>query len=130
MGKGDGAAIAKSTRAERAVYDPADFGPVKQLYPQLGRDVPAKASPFGYPVMDVELRIQAYGEHGLRRETRCPHCGRWLSYRMCNGCQSLLRLTGVNDRGCECHRDSLWIYGKCEDHRVFEQGPPFADVSR
>ncbi len=119
--------VASSTRAERAAYDPHDFKDAG--YPELGRDVPAKEGPRGFPVMDVEVRIQAYGEHGLRRETRCVHCRRWLSYRMCAGCQSLLRLTGVDDRGCECYRDTLWVYGTCEHHRVFEQGPPFPVVA-
>jgi hypothetical protein len=122
--------IASSTRAERAAEDhSSDYGDVRQRYPQLGRDVPAAESPFGYPVMNVDLRVQAYGEHGLRRETKCPHCSRWLSYRMCPGCQSLLRMMGVDDRACECFTDSLWIYGRCEDHRVFEQGPPFPTVA-
>lgn len=122
--------IAKSTREERAAEDQAsDYGDVKQKYPQLGRDVPYRESPFGFPIMDVQVRVQSYGEFGLRRETRCPHCLHWLSYRMCPGCQSAMRLLGVNDTSCECYRDSLWIYGKCEDHRRFEDGPPWPQLS-
>ncbi len=129
MAKGDGAAASKSTRADRAAYDSQDFGDPRQKHPQLGRDVPYKQSPFGFPVMDVQVRVESYGEHGLRRETCCPHCSHWLSYRMCAGCQAMMRMLGRNDTSCECYRDSLWIYGKCEDHRVFEQGPPFPVVS-
>lgn len=122
MGKGDGASIARSTREQRAGYDPHDFDRWVDG-PQLGRDVPHKDGGQGYPVMDLDVRVEAYGSFGLRRETRCPHCRRWLSYPMCNGCQSLLRLTGSNDQGCECFRDSLHIYGRCEDHSIYEQGP-------
>lgn len=111
--------IAKSTRAERAAWNPHDFGPPGD-YPQLGRDVPAKIGPNGYPVMDVEVRIQSYGPHGLRRETRCVNCRAWLSYEMCRGCQSLLRMAGSDDRSCKCFKDSLYLYGKCEHHKIFE----------
>ena len=114
--------IAKSTRAERGAYSPHDFGPVGN-YPQLGRDVPWKDGPNGYPVMNLDIRIESYGEHGLRRETRCVHCREWLSYDMCRGCQSLLRLTGADDRSCRCFTDTLFIYGHCEDHRMFQQDP-------
>lgn len=131
MAKGDGASVAKSTREQRAREDQAsDYGDVRQRYPQLGRDVPYKESPFGFPVMNLELRIEAYGEHGMRREAKCPHCAHWLSYPMCNGCQSLLRMMGINDTSCDCHKESLFIYGRCEDHRVFESGPPFATTAR
>ncbi len=130
MAKGDGASVSSSTRAERAAYDSQDFGDPGQMYPQLGRDVPYRWNPStGRPEMDVQVRVESYGEHGLRRETRCPSCSRWLSYRMCPGCQSSVRMLGFNDTGCECYKDSLWIYGKCEDHRVFEQGPPWPQVA-
>jgi len=122
VAKGDGAAVSKSTRAERRAWSPHDF--VKQTnQPQLGRDVPWKNGPGGIPVMDLEIRIESYGVHGFRRETKCVHCGRWLSYDMCRPCQSLLRLTGQDDRSCDCYRNSIYIYGRCEDHRMFEQGP-------
>ena len=111
--------IASSTRAERAAWSPHDFGPVKDQ-PQLGRDVPYKDGPNGYPVMDLDIRIQSYGEHGLRRETRCVHCREWLSFEMCRGCQSLLRLTGQDDRSCKCFTETLFIYGTCESHRIFQ----------
>jgi hypothetical protein len=111
--------VALSTRAERASWSPHDFGGVGDQ-PRLGRDVPWKEGESGYPVMNLELRIQSYGEYGLRRETRCVHCGRWLSYNMCAPCCSLLRLAGRDDRSCSCFRDSLWIYGHCEDHKLFE----------
>lgn len=121
--------IAKSTRAERAREDHStDYGDVKQRYPQLGRDVPFREVN-GVPTMDVQVRVESYGEHGMRRETMCAHCGHWLSYRMCEGCQSMLRMLGHNDTSCDCYRDTLWIYGRCEDHRIFEQGPPFPVVS-
>lgn len=120
MSKGDGASIAKSTRAERAAYYAPDFGDPNQLYPQLGRDVPWKEGAQGYPVMDLDVRIESYGEHGLRRETRCAHCREWLSYKMCNGCQALVRMMGKDDRTCQCFKESLFIYGHCEDHRMFQ----------
>lgn len=120
MSKGDGASIAKSTRKERGEYYAPDFGDPNQLYPQLGRDVPWKEGAHGYPVMDLDVRIESYGEHGLRRETRCPHCREWLSYKMCSGCQSLARMMGKNDQSCECFKESLYIYGRCEDHRMFQ----------
>jgi hypothetical protein len=122
MAKGDGSSIAKSTRQERSGYDPHDFDRWVDG-PQLGRDVPWKDGGRGFPVMDVQVRVQGYGSLGLRRETKCVNCGTWLSYEMCNGCQSLLRLTGRNDQGCKCFQDSLYIYGRCEDHRMFEAGP-------
>lgn len=111
--------VASSTREERAAWSPHDFGPTGD-YPQLGRDVPAKDGGRGHPVMDVQVRIESYGEHGLRRETKCFHCDRWLSYEMCRPCQSLLRLTGSDDRSCRCFKDSVWVYGHCEDHKMFE----------
>jgi hypothetical protein len=122
--------IASSTRAERAREDQSsDYGDVRQKYPQLGRDVPYRESATGYPELDLAVRIESYGEYGLRRETCCPHCSHWLSYRMCPGCQALVRMAGRDDRACECFRDTLWIYGHCEDHRAFEQGPPWPQVS-
>ncbi len=111
--------IASSTREERAAWNPHDFGPPGD-YPQLGRDVPATEGPDGYPTMDLEIRIESYGEHGLRRETRCVHCREWLSFEMCNPCQSALRLMGVDDRSCKCFKETLFIYGHCEDHRMFQ----------
>lgn len=74
--------------------------------------------PNGYPVPAWETRIQSYGEHGLFRETKCFHCKEWLTYPMCGACQSRFRLGGGNDTTCQCMRDSLYIYGRCEDHRV------------
>lgn len=118
--KNDGASIAKSTRAERAAWNAEDFTRATE-YPQLGRDVPWKNGPNGYPIPEWEVRVQAYGPEGLFRETKCVHCHKWLSYEMCSGCQSLLRLTGKNDQGCRCFTDSLWIYGHCEDHKRFEK---------
>ncbi len=115
--------VASSTRAERAAWNPHDYGDPKQLYPQLGRDVPWKDGPNGYPVMDVDVRIESYGEHGLRRETRCVHCREWLTYTMCAPCQSLLRMTGRDDRSCDCFKNTLFIYGHCEDHKPFQAGP-------
>lgn len=121
MAKGDGAAVVKSSRSERAAWDPADF--VKQTnQPQLGRDIPYRTVN-GQVVRDLQVRIEAYGSMGLRRETYCDHCGKWLSYEMCRPCQSLLRLTGNDDRSCDCFANSIYIYGRCEDHRMFEQGP-------
>lgn len=118
MAKGDGASVAKSTRAERGAYSPHDFGPVRDQ-PQLGRDVPYRYVN-GVPVMDLEYRIQSYGEHGLRRETRCVHCREWLSFPMCRPCQSALRMFGDDDRSCKCFQETQFIYGKCEDHRMFQ----------
>lgn len=80
--------------------------------------------------MDLNVRIESYGEYGLRREAQCPQCSRWLSYPMCNPCQSAVRLMGVDDRACQCFKDSLYLYGTCEHHRVFEQGPPWPLESR
>lgn len=111
--------VARSTRAERSAWHPHDFGPTGD-YPQIGRDVPFKDGPNGYPVVDYELRIQSYGEHGLRRETKCHHCHQWLSYKMCNPCQAALRMFGKDDRSCDCFKNTLYIYGRCEDHRVFQ----------
>lgn len=120
--KGDGNAVAKSTRSDRAAWDANDF--VKQTnQPQLGRDVPWREGLRGYPVRDLQVRIEAYGSYGLRRETLCDHCQKWLSYEMCRPCQSRLRLMGQDDRSCECFRNSIYIYGRCEDHKMFEQGP-------
>lgn len=113
-----GSPIASSTRAERAAWTPHDFGPPGD-YPQLGRDVPA-AERNGYPQMDLEIRIESYGEHGLRRETRCVHCREWLSFEMCNPCQARLRLMGQDDRSCKCFKETLFIYGKCEHHKIFQ----------
>lgn len=90
-------------------------------YPQLGRDVPYTDGPDGYPVVKYEVRIQAYGPAGLKRETRClSGCGKWLTYDMCNGCQSLWRMMRRDDKNCKCFKETLYIYGRCEDHKRYE----------
>ena len=116
--------VNKRSREELAKSDPSsDYGDVRQMYPQLGRDVPWVEGPNGYPVMQVEVRVESYGDLGLRRETKCFHCGKWLSYNMCSPCQSAMRMFGHDDKDCSCFRDSVWVYGHCEDHRRFEHGP-------
>jgi hypothetical protein len=112
--------VAKSSRAERAARDPRDISN-PDLFPQLGRDVPYKEGPDGYPVPVWETRVQAYGSHGFYHETKCTAgCGKWLSYKMCAPCQSMLRLFGSFDRECRCRLDSLVIYLNCDDHKVYE----------
>lgn len=122
MAQGDGASVAKSTREERAAWNPHDFASPAE-YPYLGRDVPHTIGPGGYPIPKWETRIEGYGPAGLWRETKCFHCHEWLTYSMCRPCQSLMRLTGKNDTTCQCMKDTLWIYGHCEDHRRFQHGP-------
>lgn len=111
--------VARSTRAERAARDPRDISNPDH-FPQLGRDVPWKEGAAGIPVPVWETRVQSYGEHGFYHETRCHNCSRWLSYPMCPGCSSMLRLTGSFDRACKCRQTSLVIYLRCEDHKQFE----------
>jgi hypothetical protein len=111
--------IATSTRAERAAWHPHDFGPVSD-YPQIGIDIAAKDGPDGWPVPQWETRLQAYGPHGFRHETKCPHCAKWLSYRVCASCSSMIRLMGAFEQDCSCRMDSLYIYGRCEDHKMYE----------
>jgi hypothetical protein len=116
--------VNRLTREELARPEPgSDNGNPGNRYPTLGRDVPWKDGPNGYPVMDLDVRVQSYGELGLRRETKCPHCAHWLTYPMCAGCQSMIRMLGSNDQRCACFKETLFIYGHCEDHRRYEQGP-------
>ena len=117
--KRPGSPVARSTRAERSAYHAHDFGPITN-YPSIGRDVPWQMGKDGYPVPKWETRVQAYGSHGLRHETKCAHCSKWLSYRMCQPCQSLVRMMGAFEQDCRCRMDSLYVYGRCEDHKAFE----------
>lgn len=78
------------------------------MQPALGRDIPYSFSPDGVPLPDLEYRLVDYGEgpwggNGLRHETKCPHCGEWLSY---------------GDKG-----EAASIYLRCEDHRNWQNGP-------
>lgn len=97
-------------------------GETRNRYPQLGRDVPHTMGQDGYPVVKYETRLFQFGAEGLFRQTRClSGCAKWLTYDMCNGCKSLYRMTRRNDVNCKCFKDSLYIYGRCEDHRRFER---------
>ena len=119
MSKSDGRSIVKSSRAERAARDSRDISNPDH-FPQIVRDHPAVIGPKGIPQPVWQTRIQSYGEHGFYHETKCQHCGKWLSYQMCKGCQAMLRLTGQIDRKCRCRLDSLVIFLNCEDHRKWE----------
>jgi hypothetical protein len=122
VAEGDGARVAKSTRSDRAAESPLDHVKASDQ-PQVGRDHPARISEQGFPVAAWECRVQSYGEAGLWNETRCQNCSKWLSYKLCQPCQSMLRLTGRRDNQCQCLQDSLYVYGRCEDHKRFENGP-------
>ena len=112
--------VALSSRAERAARDPRDISNPDD-FPQLGRDVPYRIDPkTGNPAPSWETRVQAYGEHGFYHETKCHSCHKWLSYKMCPGCSSMLRMLRTFDRGCKCRQESLVIYLRCEDHKQFE----------
>ncbi len=111
--------VAKSTRAERAARDSTDITKPGDL-PQIGRDHPWIEGPEGFPVAKWETRVQAYGEQGLYHETKCQNCSHWISYKMCPGCSSMLRMMGSFDRNCRCRLDSLQVYLRCEDHKPWE----------
>ncbi len=64
--------------------------------------------------------MQAYGELGFYHEVKCHNCNKWLSYKMCAPCSSMLRLFGHFDRQCQCRREGFHIYLNCDDHRRFE----------
>lgn len=88
--------------------------------PILGRDHPAIETRQGFPAARWECKVESCGELGLFNCTLCYGCQRWLYYAMCPGCQSMLRMLGQRDTHCQCLQDSLFVYGHCEDHRLFE----------
>lgn len=108
----------KTAKMDKTVLGDAE---VKNRYPQIGRDVPHVMGPAGYPVVKYETRVFQAGVAGLVRQTRClSGCGKWLTYDMCNGCKALMRMTRQNDMNCKCFKDTLYIYGRCEDHKRYE----------
>lgn len=129
MAEGGGNAVARSSRADRAAESPHDHvNPSDQ--PQVGRDVPAIITRQGFPAARWETRVQSYGPRGLYHETRCHSCMAWLTYPMCLPCQARFRLSGRRDMTCRCLQDSLYVYGRCEDHRIFQRGPDSGFSSR
>jgi hypothetical protein len=111
--------VNKASRAELAAWDPHDIVSPTE-FPILGRDVPYKIGPDGHPVMALETRVQAYGEAGIFHETKCPSCGRWLMYKMCDDCLRLLRFGLDFDRLCLCRRESFVLWVDCDDHKRVE----------
>ena len=88
--------------------------------PQLGRDWPTITTREGFPAARWECKVEACGELGLFNCTLCYSCNHWLYYSMCRPCQSMMRLGGTRDTQCQCLQDSLFVYARCEDHRIFE----------
>ena len=98
-------------RARDRHFDPGTARNDGVSQPALGRDVPYRLDRNGVPTADLEYRLVDYSYLGgeppfgtwLRHETRCPHCGRWLSY--------------------VSKDEAATIYLDCRDHADWEKGP-------
>lgn len=118
--------VATSTRAERAERHAHDFSNPSD-FPQIGRDVPHKEHPHGYPVASLSCRIEALGPDGLWWVTVCPFCTKDLWYKCCSDCEArikaslMLNMPPTFDRMCQCRRESWVVFLRCEDHKRWEE---------
>ena len=126
--------VNKASRAELAAWDPTDISN-PDMFPQLGRDVPYKIGPDGYPVMALDTRVEARGESGFWHVTVCVSCRKDLFFKMCGDCERALTMglglgldaaqrfeTGMTfEPLCTCRRESFFLYLNCDDHKRYEE---------